>query len=104
MKQASISTQCIFVPFTKGTVHIGAATRKKGDAPFAYCCEEKRRILSIFQSNGRNERTEVGNHRGHRKVKGYEHLSDAEAQRLLLTIRQFVSLMANFMHKNYEHE
>jgi hypothetical protein len=39
-----------------------------------------------------------------RKVKGYEHLSDAEAQRLLLTVRQFASLMANFMHKNYEHE
>jgi hypothetical protein len=39
-----------------------------------------------------------------RKVKGYEYLSDAEAQNILDSIRQFVSLMADFMQKKYECE
>jgi hypothetical protein len=39
-----------------------------------------------------------------RSIAGYEHLSDGEAQDILASIRQFVSLMANFIQKKHEHE
>jgi hypothetical protein len=39
-----------------------------------------------------------------RRIKGYELLSDTEAGRILKSIRQFVSLMADFIHKTHAHE
>jgi hypothetical protein len=39
-----------------------------------------------------------------RAIAGYRHLSDGEALDILASIRQFVSLMANFIQKKHEHE
>ena len=37
-----------------------------------------------------------------RKVKGYEHLSDAEAEKILFTLKQYVSVLIDFVSKNKE--
>jgi hypothetical protein len=39
-----------------------------------------------------------------RRIKGYELLSDTEAGRILKSIRQFASVMADFIQKTYAHE